>query len=93
MYHERRGSGAFGGLLLENITQGLCRDIFIEAMPRLEAAGYAITMHTHDEYCCEVPEDFGSLEEFLALITHPRAGRRSCRSPPKPASLTAWSRS
>ena len=28
-------------------------------------------MHTHDEYCCEVPEDFGSLEEFLALITAP----------------------
>lgn len=71
MYHERRGSGAFGGLLLENITQGLCRDIFIEAMPRLEAAGYPIVMHTHDEYCCEVPEDFGSLEEFLALITVP----------------------
>lgn len=71
MYHERRGSGAFGGLLLENITQGLCRDIFIEAMPRLEAAGYPIVMHTHDEYCCEVPDDFGSLEEFLALITVP----------------------
>ena len=46
MYHERRGSGAFGGLLLENITQGLCRDIFIEAMPRLEAAGY----RDHDAY-------------------------------------------
>jgi DNA polymerase len=67
MYHERRGSGAFGGLLLENITQALCRDIFVEVMPRLEAAGYSIVAHTHDEYCCEVPEDFGSLDEFLAL--------------------------
>jgi DNA polymerase len=71
MYHERRGSGAFGGLLLENITQALCRDIFVEAMPRLEAAGYFLTMHTHDEYCCEVPEGFGSLDEFLAIITTP----------------------
>jgi DNA polymerase len=71
MYHERRGSGAFGGLLLENITQALCRDIFIERMPRLEAAGYHIVMHTHDEYCCEVPEGFGSLDEFLVIITTP----------------------
>jgi DNA polymerase len=71
MYHERRGSGAFGGLLLENITQALCRDIFVEAMPRLEAAGYKLVAHTHDEYCCEVPEDFGSLDEFLAIITTP----------------------
>jgi DNA polymerase len=71
MYHDRRGSGAFGGLLLENITQALCRDIFVEAMPPLEAAGYFLTMHTHDEYCCEVPQGFGSLDEFLAIITTP----------------------
>ena len=73
MYHERRGGGASGGLLLENITQAICRDIFAEAMPRLEAAGYPIVAHTHDEYVCELPEDFGSLEEFLALITTPPA--------------------
>jgi DNA polymerase len=73
MYHTRKGKegGAFGGLLLENITQAVCRDIFVEAMPRLEAAGYEITMHTHDDYVCEVPEGFGSLEEFLAIITTP----------------------
>jgi DNA polymerase len=71
MYHERKGSGVFGGLLLENITQAICRDIFVEAMPRLEAAGYPIVMHTHDEYVCEVPENFGSLEEFLSIITQP----------------------
>jgi DNA polymerase len=71
MYHERKGAGAFGGLLLENATQAACRDIFVEVMPRLEAAGYPIVMHTHDEYVCETPEDFGSLDEFLAIITAP----------------------
>ena len=75
MYHERRGKegGAFGGLLLENATQAICRDIFAEAMPRLEAAGYTIVAHTHDEYVCEAPEGFGSLQEFLRLITVPPA--------------------
>jgi hypothetical protein len=71
MYHERRGSGAFGGLIFENIIQALCRDVFVEAMPRLEASGYRLVMHTHDEYVCEVPDGHGSLEEFLALITQP----------------------
>jgi putative DNA primase/helicase len=40
-------------------------------MPRLEAAGYPIVMHTHDEYVCEVPDGHGSLDEFLALATQP----------------------
>jgi DNA polymerase len=71
MYHERKGRGAFGGLLLENATQAICRDIFVEAMPRLETAGYPIVTHTHDDYCCEAGERFGSLEEFLAIICVP----------------------
>ena len=71
MYHERRGSGVFGGLLLENFTQALCRDVFVEAMPRLERAGYLVTAHTHDEWSCETPKDFGSLDEFLAIVTTP----------------------
>ena len=73
MYHEKRGSGVFGGLMLENICQAVCRDVFVEAMPRLEAAGYALRMHTHDEFICETPEGFGSLDEFLRLITQPPA--------------------
>jgi hypothetical protein len=71
MYHERRGSGVFGGLLLENITQALCRDIFVAVMPKLEAANYPITTHTHDEWVCEVPDGHGSLDEFLHIVTTP----------------------
>ena len=83
MYHERRGSGAFGGLIFENVIQALCRDLFVEAMPRLEAAGYPIVMHTHDEYVCEVPDGHGSIEEFLAFITQAPAWATSFRSPPR----------
>jgi Protein of unknown function (DUF3987) len=63
--------GAFGGLIAENATQGLCRDLFVAAMLRLEAAGYPIVAHQHDEVVCEVPDDFGDLEEFRRLITTP----------------------
>ena len=59
--------------MLENICQAVCRDVFVEAMPRLEAAGNALVMHTHDEFICETPEEIGSLDEFLRLITQPPA--------------------
>jgi hypothetical protein len=70
-YHLLKHRGAFGGLIAENATQALCRDIFCEAMLRLEAAGYHIVAHLHDEFVCEVPEGFGNLEEFRGIITTP----------------------
>ena len=73
-YHVlKQGRGVFGGLIAENATQALCRDIFVEAMLRLEAAGYHIVAHLHDEFVCEVPNDFGSLEEFRSIIVTPPA--------------------
>ena len=51
----RNGQGAYGGLWTENIVSGIARDLLAEAMLRVEAAGYMITMHTHDELVCEVP--------------------------------------
>jgi hypothetical protein len=72
-YHVLKQRGVFGGLIAENATQALCRDIFVEAMLRLEAAGYHLVAHLHDEFVCEVPDDFGSLEEFRAIITTPPA--------------------
>jgi hypothetical protein len=56
------------GTLVENMVQGSARDLLVAAMQRLEAAGYPIVLHVHDELISEVPEDFGSEEEFLRLM-------------------------
>ena len=37
-------------------------------MLRVEAAGYPIVLHVHDEIVCEVPIGFGSTEEFTRLM-------------------------
>ena len=55
--------------LTENAVQAVARDLFAAAMPRLEAAGYPIVLHLHDEIVAEVPEDFGSVAEIKRIIT------------------------
>jgi DNA polymerase bacteriophage-type len=94
----RHGHGAWPGLWIENAVQAVARDLLAAAMGRLEAAGYQIVLHVHDEIVAEVPEGFGSTEEFLRIITKVpawatglpiaakvREGLRFCKSKAKPA--------
>ena len=58
---------SYGPKFVENIVQGTARDILAEAMLRLDAAGYKIVMHVHDETVIEAPAD-ASLENICAIM-------------------------
>jgi DNA polymerase len=81
----RNGSGAYGGMWVENIVSGIARDLLAEAMLRIETAGYPIVLHVHDEIVCEVPAGFGSTEEFTRLMT-----QRPSWAPDLPIAASAW---
>jgi hypothetical protein len=67
----RHGQGMYGGVWCENAVQACARDLFAAAMLRLEAAGYPIVLHVHDEVAAEVPEGRGIAAEFRELLTTP----------------------
>ena len=48
---------SYGPKFVENIVQATSRDILCHAMRRLDALGYNIVMHVHDEVVIEAPAD------------------------------------
>ena len=58
----------YGGKLTENLVQATSREILVPATQRAEDAGYHVILTVYDEVVCEVPEDFGSIDEFQALL-------------------------
>ncbi len=56
----------WGGKLVENIVQAVARDCLAVALLRLEAAGYDIVFHVHDEIIAEAPD--GSRWQDMADI-------------------------
>lgn len=61
----------YGGKLVENIVQATARDLMANGMLNTEKAGYKSVMTVHDEVISEVPEGFGSVEEFEKLLSTP----------------------
>lgn len=75
----------YGGKLVENITQATARDLLANGIVNCEKAGYSIVLHVHDELVAEVPETFGSLEEFEELMAKPPEWAEGC-----PVSTEGW---
>ena len=66
--HQWGDIQAYGGSLVQSITQAIARDLLAEAVVRLERAGYPIVLTVHDEIVTDVPYEHGSLKEFEALM-------------------------
>ena len=57
----------YGGQLTENVVQALARELLVDAIFRLEARGYPVVMHCHDEIVVEHPDITASLmQEIMA---------------------------
>ena len=79
---------AFGGLLTENVIQGLARDLMVGAMFKLEKNGFPIILTVHDEIVCEplaenadekaFREIMEELPEWAKLIKMPVAVETWC---------------
>lgn len=63
----------YGGKLAENIIQAIARDLLADGMRRLDAEGFDIVMHVHDEVVADIPEasaDF-ILENMCRILGEP----------------------
>jgi len=80
-YGQWRTVDAYGGLLVENVVQGVARDIMADAMLRAEDAGYPVILTVHDELVTEPPNDFGSAEELEAIMSERPEWVQRCNIP------------
>lgn len=68
--HQWSRQVAYGGQLVENLTQAIARDILAEAFVRCEDSGtYVPVLTVHDEIVAEAELGTGSVREFEALVS------------------------
>lgn len=59
----------YGGKMTENIVQAIARDLLAYSLINLHAAGYAITMHVHDEIIAEIDYDGTEQDVYNQMAT------------------------
>lgn len=67
--HKWQRQTTYGGMLVENVTQAVSRDLMAEAMLRAERSGiYEPILSVHDELIAEAALDQGDVHEFEQLM-------------------------
>ncbi|MBQ8133374.1 MAG: DNA polymerase [Lachnospiraceae bacterium] len=61
----------YGGKLVENIVQAIARDCLAIAIEHLEAAGFHIVFHIHDEVVIDSPPENADLDAVTKIMTQP----------------------
>ena len=59
---------SYGPKLVENIVQGISRDLLAYSMKNLRDGGFDIVMHVHDEVVVECERKEGSVEEVCEIM-------------------------
>lgn len=82
-----RRQDTYGGMLVENITQAVARDLMADAMLRCHQDGlYDVILSVHDELIAECDEGEGSVEDFEATMAHTPDWAEGC-----PIAAEGWS--
>lgn len=58
----------YSGKLMENLCQAMSRDCLVQAMLNIDAAGFKIRMHVHDEVVIEIPKGSHTVKEINDLM-------------------------
>ena len=86
----RNGQGAYAGMWTENIVSGIARDLLAAAMLRVEAAGYPIVLHVHDETRLRSADRFRTFGWAITWETpQSRGGRSGCNTDQR-SELQRW---
>lgn len=59
---------AYGGKFVENIVQAAARDCLYFALKNVDAAGFKIVLHVHDEIVAEEPVGGKTIEQFNEIL-------------------------
>lgn len=61
-------TATYGGMLTENVTQAVARDILAHALVALHNAGYEIVGHVHDEVLIQNTTDVEAVAEIMCQL-------------------------